>query len=92
LIDRVRAAGHTVPLDGDDLASDAGAESEVETAEWREQRRETAAYVAGLAPALQQLVKLRFEDELSQEQTAAALGMYRRRGVAASRVRHQGRS
>jgi RNA polymerase sigma-70 factor, ECF subfamily len=79
LIDRVRAAGHTVPLGDDDLASDGGAESEVETAEWREQRRETAAYVAGLAPELQQLVKLRFEDELSQEQTAAALGISRRR-------------
>ena len=81
LIDRVRAAGHTVPLElhDDDLADDAGAEAEVETAEWREQRRETAAYVAGLAPEMQQLVKLRFEDELSQEQTAAALGISRRR-------------
>jgi RNA polymerase sigma factor (sigma-70 family) len=80
LIDRVRAAGHTVPFDDDDPASEpAAAEADVETAEWRDQRQETVTYVAGLAPDLQKLVKLRFEDELSQEQAAAALGISRRR-------------
>ena len=79
LIDRVRAAGHTVPLDDDPASEPVAAEADVETAEWREQRQETVTYVAGLAPDLQRLVKLRFEDELSQEQTAAALGISRRR-------------
>src|SRR5262249_24505189 len=70
LIDRARSAGNTVPLDDEEaLACEPEtAEVDVEAAEWREQRRETVAYVAGLAPDLQKLVKLRFEDEMSQEQ------------------------
>jgi RNA polymerase sigma factor (sigma-70 family) len=47
--------------------------------EWIEQRRETVAYVAGLAPEMQRLVKFRFEEEMSQNQTAEALGVSRRR-------------
>ncbi len=81
LIDRARVAGHTVSLDDEDeVASEPEpAETELEGAEWRAQRHETVAYVSSLAPELQRLVKLRFEDEMSQEQTAAALGISRRR-------------
>jgi len=78
LIDRVRTAGRDISLEDDD--ADIALEAEPpEPAEWVEQRRETAAYVASLAPVLRQLVKLRFEDELSQDQAAEALGVSRRR-------------
>jgi RNA polymerase sigma factor (sigma-70 family) len=82
LIDRVRAAGHTVSLDDDDaeiVVEPEAAEAEPAWSAWVAQRRETEAYVASLAPDLQRLVKLRFEDELSQNQAAEALGISRRR-------------
>jgi RNA polymerase sigma factor (sigma-70 family) len=80
VVDRVRAARQTVPLGDDDVLGEPDAAGpEVEPSGWREQRHETAAYVAGLAPELQRLIKLRYEEEMSQEQTAAALGISRRR-------------
>jgi len=78
MIDRARVPDRSVPLDDDDGALVIEAEPEPD-ADWLEQRRETAAYVAGLAPELRQLVKLRFEDEVSQDQAAEALGVSRRR-------------
>jgi RNA polymerase sigma-70 factor (ECF subfamily) len=83
LIDRARAVDPTVPLDGADgelVIEPEVAEADSEwDSEWIEQRREAAAYVSGLAPALRRLVKLRFEDEMSQDQAAEALGVSRRR-------------
>ena len=79
MIDRVRTAGRDVPLADDDGEIEIAAEAPEDDAGWVEQRRETAAYVASLAPELRQLVKLRFEDELSQDQAADALGVSRRR-------------
>lgn len=82
LIDRVRAVDKTIPLD-DENAEYAELVIEAETtendAEWTEQRRETTGFIATLAPELRHLVKLRFEDELSQDETAQALGVSRRR-------------
>lgn len=79
LIDRARAANHSVPLD--EGAAELVIEPEAADADavWQEQRRLTLDYLAGLAPELQTLVKLRFEDEMSQEQAAAMLGISRRR-------------
>jgi RNA polymerase sigma-70 factor, ECF subfamily len=79
LVDRARATNHSVPLD--EGALELVVEPEIAEADptWQEQRRQTAAYLAGLTPELQKLVKLRFEDEMSQEQAAAALGVSRRR-------------
>ena len=79
LIDRARAADHTIPLDDADdepAIEPEGAESD---GEWSTQRREATAYIASLAPELQRLVQLRFEQEMSQDQTAEALGISRRR-------------
>jgi RNA polymerase sigma factor (sigma-70 family) len=81
LIDRARASGHTVPLDDGDgeLVIEPEAPGVAAEDDWGEQRRATAAYIATLAPELQRLVKLRFEDELTQDQVAEALGVSRRR-------------
>ena len=79
LIDRVRAVDNTIPLDDDDGELVIEPETVENDAAWNEQRRETTAYIAALAPELQRLVRLRFEDELSQDQTAEALGVSRRR-------------
>ena len=79
LVDRARAAGHTVPLDDEDAEIAIEPDTTESDAAWIQQCRETAAYIASLAPELQQLVKLRFEDEISQNDAAAALGVSRRR-------------
>ena len=79
MIDRARASDATVPLDSGDGELVIEPEAPEVDSAWLAERRETAAYVAGLAPELQSLVKLRFEDELSQEEAAAALGVSRRR-------------
>jgi RNA polymerase sigma-70 factor (ECF subfamily) len=81
LIDRARAADPTVSLDDDaaELDEPVASEPEAESAEWTEQRRATVAYIATLVPELQKLVKLRFEDELSQNEVAETLGISRRR-------------
>jgi RNA polymerase sigma factor (sigma-70 family) len=79
LIDRVRAVDKTIPLDDENAELVIEAETMENDAEWSEQRRETTAYIATLAPELHRLVKLRFEEELSQDQTAEALGVSRRR-------------
>jgi RNA polymerase sigma factor (sigma-70 family) len=79
MIDRARTADRSIPLD--EGAAELVIEPEAAEADpaWQEQRRQTVEYLAGLAPDLQKLVKLRFEDEMSQEQAAAALGVSRRR-------------
>lgn len=77
MIDRARAVDPTIPLDDSELVV-APANDDDEPA-WAAQRATTVEYLATLAPELQQLVKLRFEDEQSQDQTAAALGISRRR-------------
>jgi len=77
MIDRARAAGHTVALDDD--AEIAVEPEPPEDPEWIALRRETAAYVASLPAELQKLVALRFERELSQEDAARELGVSRRR-------------
>jgi RNA polymerase sigma factor (sigma-70 family) len=79
MIDRLRAMDRSVPLDSEDAELVIEPEVPEAEAEWSEQRRETIAYIAGLAPELQKLVKLRFEDEVSQDQAAEALGISRRR-------------
>jgi RNA polymerase sigma-70 factor (ECF subfamily) len=79
MIDRLRAMDRSVPLDSEDAELMIEPEVPEAEAEWSEQRRETIAYIAGLAPELQLLVKLRFEDEVSQDQAAEALGISRRR-------------
>jgi RNA polymerase sigma factor (sigma-70 family) len=76
MIDRARAAGHTVPLDDDEIVIEP---EPAEDAEWTALRGVAAAYVEALDPDLRRLVALRFEDELSQEETAEALGISRRR-------------
>lgn len=80
MIDRARAADPTIPFDDDgELVIAAPADDADEEAAWAAHRRETVAYVATLPAELQRLVQLRFEDEQSQDQTAAALGISRRR-------------
>jgi RNA polymerase sigma-70 factor (ECF subfamily) len=79
MIDRARAMNHTVPLDTDDAELVIEPEIGETDPAWNEQRREAVAYIASLAPDLQRLVKLRFEDEVSQDQAAEALGVSRRR-------------
>lgn len=79
MIDRARAGDRSVPLDDSDAELVIAPEPAETDAAWAAQRRETVAYIASLSPELQSLVKLRFEDELSQEQAAAALGISRRR-------------
>lgn len=79
LIDRARAVDHTIPLDDADGELVIEPEAIENDAEWNEQRRVTTAYIAALAPELQKLVRLRFEEEMSQDQTAEALGVSRRR-------------
>jgi RNA polymerase sigma-70 factor, ECF subfamily len=79
MIDRARAAGRTVPLDDEDAEIAIEPDPADADPDWAAQRRETAAYIASLAPDLQKLVKLRFEDELSQNEAADALGMSRGR-------------
>jgi RNA polymerase sigma factor (sigma-70 family) len=79
MIDRARTAGHAVAVELDDAEIAVEPEVDEIDEQWLAQRRETTTYIAGLAPDLQQLVKLRFEDELSQEDTAKALGVSRRR-------------
>lgn len=81
MIDRARAASYRVPVPLDEAAAELVIEPDVAEADpgWQERRRLTVAYIEGLAPELQQLVKVRFEDEMSQNQAAAALGISRRR-------------
>jgi RNA polymerase sigma factor (sigma-70 family) len=79
LIDRARATDNTIPLDDADGELVIEPETLENEAEWNEERRETVAYIAALAPELQRLVRLRFEEEMSQDQAAEALGVSRRR-------------
>lgn len=79
MIDRARASDPTVPLDHEDGELVIEPEAPEQDSAWLAQRRETVAYIATLAPELQMLIKLRFEDERSQDDTAAALGISRRR-------------
>jgi RNA polymerase sigma factor (sigma-70 family) len=79
MIDRVRAAGPAVSLDDDDAQLVVAPEAAELDPEWVEQRQVTSEFIAGLAPELRTLVMLRFEDELSQNQVADALGISRRR-------------
>lgn len=79
MIDRARAADPTVPIE--DQTGELAVESPPDETDldWLAQRRETVRYVSGLAPELQRLVQLRFEAELSQDETAAAMAISRRR-------------
>jgi RNA polymerase sigma-70 factor (ECF subfamily) len=78
LVDRARATDHTIPLDDADGELVIEPEPVENDAEWSAERRETAEYIAALDPELQKLIKLRFEEELSQDQTAEALGVIAR--------------
>src|SRR3954470_15987411 len=79
MIDRLRAAGPAVSLDDEDAQLVVAPEAAELDPAWLEQREVTSEFIAGLAPELRRLVTLRFEDELSQNQVAEALGISRRR-------------
>ena len=79
LIDRARAVDPTIPLDDADRELVIEPEARENDGAWNEQRRATTDFIAALAPELQRLVKLRFEEEMTQDQTAEALGVSRRR-------------
>jgi RNA polymerase sigma factor (sigma-70 family) len=77
LIDRARASGQSVAIE--DVEDELVVEPAEVDPEWMRQREATAAYVATLAPELQRVVELRFEQGLSQEEVATALDISRRR-------------
>ena len=77
LIDRFRAASkHEVELD-DNAPFELG--EEPVDLDWEQRRAATVEYLATVDPEMRQIVRLRFEDELSQDEVAAKLGCSRRR-------------
>lgn len=64
-LERLAAEGTLEPVDPE------------EDAEWHRLREATRTYIAGLAPELQQFVRMRFEEERSQHELARSLGMTR---------------
>jgi RNA polymerase sigma-70 factor, ECF subfamily len=85
MIDRARERsseqGRASEIDVDAIiASDAAIPGVVEESDEQQRlRARTAAYIEGLDAELKQIVALRFEQELSQEDVAAELGITRRR-------------
>jgi RNA polymerase sigma-70 factor, ECF subfamily len=85
MIDRARERsseqGRASEIDVDaTIASDAAIPGVVEESDEQQRlRARTAAYIEGLDAELKQIVALRFEQELSQEDVAAELGITRRR-------------
>ncbi len=85
MIDRARARSNelarTTEIDVDAIIDANGPiPSEIEeSAEQQHRRARAAAYVATLDEELRTFVRLRFEEELSQADTAARLGVTRRR-------------
>jgi RNA polymerase sigma factor (sigma-70 family) len=77
LIDRFRAAAKQ-PVELDDNAEIQLGEEPVDL-DWEQRRAATVEYLATLDPETRQVVRLRFEDELSQDDVAAQLGCSRRR-------------
>ena len=78
LVDRARLAGR-VELDpdiGDEPGEDEDAEEEMARGRLAEA---THAFVQGLDPEQRELVRLRFEEEQSQDAVAATMGVSRRR-------------
>jgi RNA polymerase sigma factor (sigma-70 family) len=79
MIDRARIAGR-VELDADiGEEADDDDESAEEIVEHSRLQQATQVFVRGLDPESRELVRLRFEDERSQEAVAAAMGVSRRR-------------
>jgi RNA polymerase sigma factor (sigma-70 family) len=77
LIDRFRAASkQEVALD-DNAPFELG--EEPVDLDWEQRRTATVEYLATVDPEMRQIVRLRFEDELSQDEVAAKLGCSRRR-------------
>jgi RNA polymerase sigma-70 factor (ECF subfamily) len=85
MIDRARERsseqGRASEIDVDAIiASDAAIPGVVEESDEQQRlRARTAAYIEGLDAELKKIVALRFEQELSQEDVAAELGITRRR-------------
>jgi RNA polymerase sigma-70 factor, ECF subfamily len=85
MIDRARQRsseqGRASEIDVDAIiASDAAIPGVVEESDEQQRlRARTAAYIEGLDAELKKIVALRFEQELSQEDVAAELGITRRR-------------
>jgi RNA polymerase sigma factor (sigma-70 family) len=77
LIDRFRA-GSKQEVELDDNAAFELGEEPVDL-DWEQRRTATVEYLATLAPEMRQIVRLRFEDELSQDDVAAKVGCSRRR-------------
>jgi RNA polymerase sigma factor (sigma-70 family) len=82
MIDEARKAGQIVDSGADELACD-GVDVEIpspeDDLEWHRLREATRAYCATLSEKLQQFVRLRFEEERSQRDTAEALQVTRRK-------------
>jgi len=81
MIDRFRARRNAAaaPVDELDEVADTGTQEPEEDLHWRSLSEATAAFVAGLDAESREIVRLRFESELSQDVVAAQLGCSRRR-------------
>jgi RNA polymerase sigma-70 factor (ECF subfamily) len=88
LIDRARAQRRReVPLDDIDLSEEAAAAelpandgaAPEDDLDWKRLLAVAETYVAGLDRESQEFIRLRFEEELSQDETATRLGVSRRR-------------
>ena len=77
MIDRYRANQRTI-VSGE-LEAGRDEPVELEDPDWQKQQVVTKAFLATLAPEIEQIVTLRFEDELSQDEVAARVGCSRRR-------------
>lgn len=82
MIDEGRRSGRTVPLDDAAQAAlerdDAPLAAPEDELNWKNLREATLAFCATLDPERRRFVQLRFENELSQADTAAALNVSRR--------------
>ncbi|HSR96900.1 MAG TPA: sigma-70 family RNA polymerase sigma factor [Kofleriaceae bacterium] len=83
MIDRQRARGHAIAvvpdaaeLDAADLATATDTEDELH---WQRLTAATSDYVAGLDAEMRSVVRLRFEEERSQQEVAEVLHVSRRR-------------
>ena len=82
MIDRFRADqkdARTIGVDIGDLDALQPAAEEPPDLHWQKLAAATAEYVATLAPEQRELVRLRFEESMSQERVAEALGWTRRK-------------
>ncbi len=82
LIDRCRRQGRDVPLEDVEGALDLAdwkneGDQPEEALDWRERVKATREYLLGLDPALRELVRLRFEQELSQYEVMERLKLSR---------------